>query len=189
MATRFKAADLKEVIREVVRQEIREVVVQTINEVLSERYLRGLAESAYGARPRGVATLDVQDGDEEPDEDVPGALSNDILGVGQRNPVYKKESEGRGVRQHRKSEGVDRNAMLNLFFEGTRPLDEIEAQADEGVLIDVVDPDAARTVSKWKETADAAAQLAEQRREMRLNPEAEMARIKKMREELDRKVL
>jgi hypothetical protein len=126
MAT-FKADQLREFVRSVVRKEIKETVASAISEVLSERYLRKLAESAVGARPRGVADLSIMGDDEEPDEEVPHALANTIQGAGQEHPRFQKEPNGNHVRQH--NEEFQHNPMLSLFFEGTKPLNVVEREA------------------------------------------------------------
>jgi hypothetical protein len=190
MATRFKSSDLQEMIRKIVRSEMKEVVAATINEVLSERYLKGLAESAVAARPRGVNNLHIQ-GDEPDDEDdnVPHTLANTILGVGQENPVFKKVPKDDGVRQFK--EGVDRNEILNLFFEGTKPLQRQEEKAEEGIPLDMDNPAIAEAASKWSDLVKQADQLSETRKPIQApkDPAAEEARIKRMREQLDAKVV
>jgi hypothetical protein len=118
MAT-YKAEHLKEMIRTVVREEMRSVVAGVISEVLSDRYLKKLAESAVSSQPRGVNRLDIM-GDETEEEETPSVLANNILGVGQENPVFKKVQKEKGVKQF--SEDVERNEMLSLFFEGTKPI-------------------------------------------------------------------
>jgi hypothetical protein len=119
MATRFKAADLKEMIRSLVRQEMKENLAEMINEVFSERYIKKLVETATTSQPRGVNHLDIM-GDETEEEETPSILANNILGVGQENPVFKKVPKEKGVKQF--SEDVERNEMLSLFFEGTQPI-------------------------------------------------------------------
>ncbi len=186
MAQRFKATDLKEMIRTLVREEIREVVVATINEVLTERYLRKLAESAVSARPRGVSDLDIQGDDEEPDEETPGPLSNSILGVGQDDPVFKKVPKDDAV--HQFHEGMDRNQMLSLFFQGTRPLKEIEANAPTAEELETprMPKELSEQADVWNKMVKGMEKIAEGKRPV-VSQEAEEARIKKMREELSRK--
>lgn len=188
MATRFKSSDLQEMIRKIVRQEMKEVVAATINEVLSERYLKGLAESAVASRPRGVNNLHIQ-GDDVEEEEVPHTLANTILGVGQENPVFKKVPKDDGVRQFK--EGVDRNEILNLFFEGTKPLKQQEEAVEEGISIDMENPVVAEAASKWSDLVKQADQLSEARKPIQApkDPAAEEARIKRMREQLDAKVV
>lgn len=205
---KYNASQMRELIREVVRSEIKSVVAETISEVLSDRYLRHLAESAAAAQPRGVANLHIQGDDEEPDEEVPHALENSILGVGEENLVFKKEPKDDGVQQFH--EGEKRNEMLSLFFEGTRPINELERDAgyaaaadddEEGVTVPGMPPapppparpaaparrpmtEVWQTLAGVKPTGDKpAAQAAP------LSPEAreqfEEARLKRLREQLE----
>ena len=186
MATRFKANDLQEMIRRIVREEMGSVVKEAINEILSERYLKKLAESAAGHnRPRGVSNLAIQ-GDADPEDETPEVLSNDILGVGQQNPVFKKGPSSKHVRQH--NEGDDRDEMLSLFFEGTRPINEAEAEHEEGIPLPIDEKPVAEMAKKWRHLITEADKAAETRRPMKSNNiEAEEARLKMLRESLDRK--
>jgi hypothetical protein len=117
MAQRFKAEDLKAMVRSLVRQEIKQVVAETINEVLSERYLKKLAESY--ARPVGVGpgmpvqgnrseyepSLRLQmDADEE--VEVPSVLDNDDADTYAPHPMVHEESAD----------------PASVFFEGTKPI-------------------------------------------------------------------
>lgn len=186
MAT-YKAEHLQEMIRKVVRSEIKGVVADVIAEVLSERYLKQLAESTAAANaPRGANRLPVV-GDDTSDEDneVPLTLANTILGVGQDNPAYVKEPKGSRVKQFVK-EDVNRNEMLSLFFEGTRPLKEVESKVEEGIQLP--DPESSPELARWAELAKAADSLAEAKKPIAKNVEAEEARIKRMREQLEVKV-
>lgn len=193
MATRFKANDLQEMIRALVRQEMKENLAEMINEVFSERYLRKIVETANGAKPRGVNNLAIQGDDEEEDEEVPHTLQNSILGVGQENPVFKKTPKPDHVRQHGDDEPLDedtqRNEMLSLFFEGTKPIKAQEEKADEGIPLDMENPVIAEQADRWKDMLKAADQLSEQRKPIQQakDPAAEEARIKRMREQLDAK--
>lgn len=183
MAT-YKADHLKEMIRQVVREEIRGVIAQTINEVFAERYLRRIIESAAAARPRGVSNLHIQGDDEPGDEEVPRTLANTILGVGQENPVFKKVPKDDGVRQF--NEGKDeRNEMLSLFFEGTKPIPEDDGEGlPEGVAIPVEKPEVKALTEVW--TALATGMEADAaRKKPQVDPAAEEARLKKLRESLD----
>lgn len=147
MAQRFKAEQLKEMIRVLVREEIRSVVKETINEVLSERYLQKLAEVA-ASRPRGVGrTMHIADGDDQEDEGTPEILRNDSDGIYTKHPM--KHSDGLEDDEPEQlapvsfvPEGMERNEMISLMFEGTRPINEIDAevgvvegQEDEGVPV------------------------------------------------------
>ena len=121
MATRFKANDLQEMIRSLVRKEMKENLATMLNEVFTERYLSKIVETVSNAKPRGVNNLTIQgDGPEDEDENVPHTLANTILGVGQENPVYRKEPKDDGVEQY--EESTKRTDMLSLFFEGTTPM-------------------------------------------------------------------
>ncbi len=186
MAQRFKAEQLKEMIRTLVREEIREVVGETINEVLSERYLRKLAESAVSARPRGVSDLDIQGDEEEPDEDVPHALANSILGVGQEDPAFKKVPREDHVRQFH--EGEERDEILGLFFEGTRPLAEREAGAPtaEELAAPKLPRALAEQTDVWKRMVEGMEKVEQNKRPV-TTPQSEEARIRKLREDLDRR--
>ncbi len=167
MAQRFKAEQLKEMIRTLVREEIREVVVATINEVLTERYLRKLAESVVSARPRGVSDLDIMGDEEEPDEETPGPLSNSILAPGQENPRFKKVPKDDGVRQFH--EGMDRNSMISLFFEGTKPLKESEANAPTAeeleASVGLPSREMKETIGVWNRLDEGMTQAALQRKQ------------------------
>lgn len=185
MGQRFKAEQLTEMIRTLVRAEIKEVVTQTINEVLSERYLKRLAESVVSSRPRGVADLDIQGDDEEPDEETPHALENNILAPGEENPVFKKVPDDDHVRQV--DEGEKRNEMLSLFFEGTRPLKEIEANAPTAEELASRLPKALQEQTDvWKRMVKGMEESAERKRPI-VTQEAEEARLKRLRESLNRK--
>lgn len=118
MAKRVKAVDLQEMIRSIVRQEIKEVVSQTINEVLSERYLKKLAESVAVARPRGVASLE-QMGEDAIEESPPRALGQSDEWPYRRHPM-KHDDE---IDEARVGD------LQSLMFEGTIPIDQIEATA------------------------------------------------------------
>ena len=186
MATRFKTNDLKEMIRSLVREELEGVLKSTINELLSERYLKQLAEAS--SRPRGVSqNLPIQ-GDEDEEEVSPKVLSNSILGIGQKNPIFKKEPSSKRVVQH--NENNQRDEMLSLFFEGTRPLSETEREIDEGVPLPLEQKPIEDMANKWKYLVEAADQAAESRRPMKVtrSVEAEEARLKMVREQLERKV-
>jgi hypothetical protein len=129
MGKRFTSNDLKEMIRQLVREEVKDVVLETVNHVLAERYLRRLAESAVSAAPRGTNRLPIQGDDRvEGDDEAPQVLANTILGVGEEDPVFKKVPKDDGVRQH--EEGYRREAdPSSIFFEGTVPITERDAQA------------------------------------------------------------
>jgi hypothetical protein len=117
MAQRFKAEDLKAMVRTLVRQEIKQVVAETINEVLSERYLAKLAESY--TRPAGVGPdMPVQwnrnitdprrrlQMDAEDDVEAPEVLDNEDADTYAQHPMLKDESAD----------------PSSVFFEGTRPI-------------------------------------------------------------------
>lgn len=194
MAT-YKAEHLKAMIRQVVREEIKGVVSEVISEVLSDRYLKHLAESAAAARPRGVSmNLPIQ-GDDENDEETPTVLSNDILGVGEDNPAYTKESKKDGVRQFESA-----NPMLSLFFEGTKPIDVGEDE-DDGFDKDLIEAARAekatlpenkkRPVQEvWKELAgvkNVKKPSAPSPEEIEALQKREENRLKMMREQLDKR--
>lgn len=177
MATRFKSTDLQSMIRSIVRQEMNEVVKSAINEVLSERYLKQLAESAVGHnRPRGVSNLMIQ-GDEDEEEVQPEILGN------------RNAEDGIYVQHPIKKEGIDRNDMLSLFFENTKPINEVEAEAEEGIPLALDEKPVAEMASKWRRLVEGANALDESRRPMSMpkNAEMEEARLKMLRESLERK--
>lgn len=141
MAQRFKAEQLREMIRALVREEMSAVVKETISEVLSERYLKHLAEAA--SRPRGVGpTLHIADGDSSEEEGVPEVLANTTQGIYSRHPskhsdsIDGDEDEPVGPSLTTIPEGHDRNEFMSKFFEGTRPIDEFEAAAGMSDLDD-----------------------------------------------------
>jgi len=188
MATRFKANDLQEMIRTLVRKEMKENLASMMNEIFSERYLSKIVETVSNAKPRGVNNLSIQgDGPDDEDENVPHTLANNILGVGQENPVFKKVPKSDGVKQYK--EEIDRNGILNLFFEGTKPLQSKEEVAEEGVTLDMENPVVAEAAGKWADLVKQADQLSENRKPIlaQKDPAAEEARIKRMREQLDAK--
>ena len=187
MAT-YKADHLKEMIRQVVREEIRGAIAQTISEVFAERYLKQLVESAAAAQPRGVNHLDIQGDDEVDDEEVPHPLRNSILGVGQENPVFKKVPKSAGVRQFSEGKDDERNEMLSMFFEGTRliPTDDSEGMP-EGVAIPVEKPEVKALTETWTALAQGMERDAA-RKKPPVDPAAEEARLKKLRESLERRV-
>lgn len=143
---KYKADHLKEMIRGVVREEVRALAVEMVREemrttagaviaeVLSEKFLRKIMSEGTVA-PRGVATLEIQ-GDDAVEEEAPHALSNDILGVGQNNPFFKKDPSEKRVVQYEEEEEVDEAAIPDefnsIFFEGTKPLPKMGASAEEG---------------------------------------------------------
>lgn len=188
MAQRFKASDLHEMIRRIVRQEMGSVMKEAINEALSDRFLKHLAENAVGARPRGVSDLSIMGDEEQKDEETPHPLRNTILGVGQEDPVFKKTPKPDHVRQPH--EGKNRDEMLSLFFEGTRPLAERERESptEDELNVPALPKPMAEQADIWKRMVQGMDRVAENKRPMS-SPESEEARIKKMREELDRKVV
>lgn len=192
MAT-YKADHLKAMIREVVRQEIREVVSGVIAEVLSERYLKQIAESA--ARPRGVGpTMHIADGDDHVEEDTPEVLRNRTKGIYKSHPMKHDDSideeEEVGTTM---PEGKTRNEMLSLFFEGTKPLKEIEAREEEGVQLEELDApteDASGRrpiVEVWQTLAGVGPKKAEvSDDEVEAARAREERRLKQLRESLER---
>jgi hypothetical protein len=147
MATRFKATDLKEMIRSIVREEMLTVTKQAINEVLSERYLKQLAEVA-ASRPRGVGrTMHIADGDDQEVEEAPHPLDNPTQGIYTRHPSKHDDGvDDEDDQNFERStprltpEGRERNEMLSLFFEGTKPLKEIEERVEEGIPLERMQP-------------------------------------------------
>lgn len=129
MAQRFKANDLKEMIRAIVREEIRDVVGQTINEVLSERYLKEVArkmtEAVAYARPRGVASLE-QMGDDAIEEPPPHPLANSQEWPFAKHPMKHDDYV---PTQNDEDQERDKEDPMSIFFEGTRSLREIEERA------------------------------------------------------------
>jgi hypothetical protein len=182
MAT-YKADHLKVMIREVVRQELREQVAAVISEVLAEKFLRQLAESAAAAQPRGVAHLHIQGDDDQEEEETPSILSNDILGVGQENPRFKKVPKSDGVRQF--GENNERNEMLSLFFEGTQPVPKDDSVGmPSGVSLDIDKPAVKELASNWVALAEGMDRDAA-RKKVQVDPAAEEARLKRLRDSLD----
>ena len=196
---KFKADQLHEMIRSIVRQEIdeavikrmNEVVVKTINEVLSERYLKQLAENI--ARPRGVGpTLHIADGDDNEEEGVPpigpqNFGGRDIYG---KHPMKRDdEIDEQAEEPELRAENIDRNDMLSLFFEGTRPLEEVEES--DGVPLEKIMPQARgekkqitevwRTLAGVKPEAPPARSTDKEALEAR-----EEMRLKMLRESLER---
>ena len=183
MAT-YKKEHLQEMIREVVRKELKEQVSAVISEVLAEKFLKQLAESAVNMRPRGVNNLSIQGSDEIEDEEAPSILDNNILAPGQPNPRFDKHPAKRGVKQF--SEDKERNEMLNLFFEGTRP---INAAADDEIgpgeiPIDVEKPEVRELTETWKALATGMEKAAASKKPV-VNPLAEEDRLRRLRESLD----
>jgi hypothetical protein len=188
---KYKADHLIEMIRGVVREEVKlqvkGLVAETISEVLSERYLRKLIETNAGARPRGVSMSFPIQGDDEPDEDVPEALDNNIQAPGQPNPRFQKTPKNRSVQQFH--EETKRNEMLSLFFEGTQPLDKQEARVAEGVPLEqIAEATDGEGPAKWAELFKDAERLAETKRPIQKDPAAEEARLARLRAQLDVKV-
>jgi hypothetical protein len=188
---KYKADHLIEMIRGVVREEVKSqvkgLVAETISEVLSERYLRKLIETNVGARPRGVSMSFPIQGDDEPDEDVPEALDNNIQAPGQPNPRFQKMPKNRSVQQFH--EETKRNEMLSLFFEGTQPLDQQEAKVAEGVPLEqIAEATDSEGPAKWAELFKDAERLAETKRPIQKDPAAEEARLARLRAQLDVKV-
>jgi hypothetical protein len=137
MAT-YKADHLKEMIRSVVRQEIKEVVTNVIAEVLSERYLKQLVE-VNASRPRGVGrTMHIADGDDQDDEGTPEVLPNPTQGIYRKHPMKHSDSLEDDEPQTTMPEGKQRDEMLSLFFEGTKPLKQIEEQVQEGIPLEKI---------------------------------------------------
>lgn len=185
---RFKTDEFRQLVKEIVRSEIKEVVTQAIAEVLSERYLRKLvSESAAAARPRGVSSLPIM-GDDEPEEQpVPQPLENSILGVGQEDPVFKKVPSDKRVRQA--NESTERNEMLGLFFEGTKPLRDVEASVEEGLPLPVNNPEVAEAATRWRTLLEEADKRTEMKRQAQpVDPSYEEERLKRKREQLEVKV-
>lgn len=141
MAQRFKAEQLKEMIRVLVREELTGAVKSAINEILSERYLKQIAEVA-ASRPRGVGrTLHIADGDDNYDEGTPEILANTTQGIYGKHPMKHDdrleddEPEEQGPTLTTIPEGIERDDMMAKFFEGTRPINEIDA--DAGVSFEI----------------------------------------------------
>lgn len=141
MAQRFKADQLKEMIRLLVREELTGAVKAAINEILSERYLRQIAEVA-ASRPRGVGrTMHIADGDDNDDEGTPEILANTTAGIYNKHPMKHDdhldddEPELAGPSITTIPEGLERDDMMAKFFEGTRPINEIDA--DAGVSFEI----------------------------------------------------
>lgn len=179
MAQRFKSTDLKEMIRSLVRQEIKEVVAETINEVLSERYLRQLAESAVN-RPRGVGdTMHIQ-GDDAIEEPPPHPLANSREWPFEKHPMKKDDKVDE---EYEPSTDLDQ-----LFFEGTKPLNEVEKDAPPAEEIET------RLPKQLQEQTKVWTALAGLKKNQTSGPSAEdkvkyeEARIKRMREQLETKV-
>ena len=181
MATRFKATDLKEMIRLLVREEMRGVIKETIDEVLSERYLRQLAETAM---PR--KDVKVQE------EETPQVLANVSAMPQNRDEEYRVAPDN--LRNIGMSENDTRNEMLSLFFEGTKPLNESEMQApeiEEGVKIEALvkkSPGKKSMTEVWRQLAG----VNKQTQSAPANAEAlearEEKRLKMLRESLERQV-
>lgn len=195
MAQRFKATDLKEMIRSIVREEIRDVVGRTINEVLSERYLKEVArrvtEAVAVARPRGVASLE-QMGEPAIEEPPPHPLANSRDWPFEKHPMKHDDfvETDQGEDQER-----DRDNPMSIFFEGTRSLKEIEEGApSEDDLVTKTQTAPIPGSKRMDEQKHIWTQLAgvAKKNEEQVDPAAkaqfEEARIKRMREELDRKV-
>jgi len=202
MATRFKATDLKDMIRSIVKEEMLSVSKQAINEVLSERYLKQLAEVA-ASRPRGVGrTMHIADGDDQDVEDAPQVLDNPTQGIYSRHPSKHSDSidDDDGQDFERSSprlspEGKDRNEMLSLFFEGTKPLKEIEDRIEEGIPLEKIEAKntGRRPMNEvWKELAGVGTKTAAKMAPPRFNDNEEELikreenRLKMLRESLER---
>jgi hypothetical protein len=188
MAQRFKATDLKEMIRSIVREEIKDVVGRTINEVLSERYLRQLAES-INVRARGVGdTLHTQ-GDDSAYEPPPTPLDNDDS----RWPFQKHPMKHDDYVESDNSEDQDRDREdpMSIFFEGTRSLKEIEdrAPSEDELQNQVASAPLPKNLNEQKRVWTALAGMKPKADESRVDPaeqaKYEEARIKRMRESLD----
>jgi len=199
MAQRFKAGDLQEMIRKIVRQEIKVVVTETINEVLSERYLKQLAESMAVSRPRGVSSLE-QMGEDAIEEPPPHPLANGREWPFEKHPM--KHDDAVDTRNNDdKDYDVDYRKKsddpTSIFFEGTRSLSDIEAHApSEDELLNRVQSTPIPGSKKMDEQKKIWTTLAGVGNQNRSDPQIdaaakaqfEEARIKRMREELDRKV-
>jgi hypothetical protein len=179
MAQRFKANDLKEMIRTIVKQEIRQVVVETINEVLSDRYLRRLAETVAVSRPRGVASLE-QMGEPALEEDPPRALEQEDEWPYRKHPL-KHDDE------------IDESSdPMVMFFEGTKPLDQVEKEKE--ALVEqktnraLASPEGQNVMAIWKKIADRVDKKAHTQAEMRLSPEKQMKALEERRKKLEIKV-
>lgn len=202
---KFKADQLHEIIRAIVRQEINEAVVQkmnevvvkTINEVLSERYLTKLAENV-ASRPRGVGrTMHIADGDDHDEEGTPQPMRNDDRGIYHVHPSKhddEVEDDDAGEPQLQ-AEDLERNEMLSLFFEGTKPLQEVEAQVEEGVPLERItemrrDNDGRQPIQEvWKTLAGVKKPAQAQQTSRPVDTAAlearEEARLKQLRESLE----
>lgn len=194
MATRFKATDLKEMIRSIVKEEMLAVTKQAINEVLSERYLKQLAETA-SSRPRGVGrTMHIADGDDQEVEEAPHPLDNPTQGIYQRHAIKHDDEIDEDVAPARSltPEGRERNEMLSLFFEGTKPLQEIEDRQEEGIPLEKIEAKntGRRPMNEvWKELAGVGTKTA-----AKMTPAADTSdlerreemRLKMLRESLER---
>lgn len=202
MATRFKANDLQAMIRSIVREEMVDVVKGAINEVLSERYLKQLAEASV--RPRGVGpTLHIADGDDNDVEEAPTILSNPTRGIYNKHPMKhddELDDDDENCEPELTTENVERNEMLSMFFQDTKPLNEVEARQDEGIPLERIIPEGAafpqrkttqgakRPIAEvWRELAGVKKDVAPAANMEALEKREEM-RLKMLRESLDRPV-
>ena len=192
MATRFKSTDLKEMIRLIVREEMTGVVKEAINEVLSERYLKQLAEASV--RPRGVGpTLHIADGDDNDVEEAPVMLRNDHEGIYYRHPSKHDDEpeEEQELSSPPMAENIARDEMLSLFFEGTKPLKEVEASVEEGIPLENIMPEPHRHGQARRPMTEVWQKLAgvekkEPTRELNDREKREEQRLKMLRESLER---
>jgi hypothetical protein len=79
-----------------------------------------------------------------------------------------------------------------MFFEGTQPIAERDAQAEEGIPLPIDEvPELAEQAHEWTRVLNEANRRAEEKKpiQMQKDPAEEEARIKRMREALDAKVV
>ena len=186
---KFDGNALKGMIRSIVREEMSVVVKEAINEVLSDRYLKQLAEVA-ASRPRGVGrTMHIADGDDQEDEGTPEILKNVTQGIYQKHPsvhddgIDESSEEDSGELT---TENFSRNDMLGMFFEGTKPLNESEESHEEGIPHALIEKKIGVDVSRFGDILKATEKRAAKKAPMTRDPETEAARLKALRESLDR---
>lgn len=174
---KLNAEDLKKFIREVVR----EVVKETIAEELSERYIRGLVKEASSRNDRSDLEIRLDDDGEARDR-TPHALPNSDAGIYQKHPT-KKESIFRRPPPPPLPPVLAKDELSSIFFEGTRPIDEIEAEHDEGVPLET--PQMEELTAKWKHLVEGSNSRAAEKTPMKHDPAAVEARLKARREALE----
>jgi hypothetical protein len=176
MAARFKATDLKDMIRVLVREELENSIRSVVNEIFSERYLQQLMNEAVGNRTlsSGLSVRDLNEGVEIEEEPM---IPRPKVRPTPRPPQMTRENLREKFR--REVFGDERDEL----FEGVSPINEVEQQEAEGIPLDALPIE--DLSSKWKKLSEGLEQKARDSSPMRQTPQAIERELEAKRRALD----